>query len=425
MIEIAGDVRRLRPHCKTHKMPAVTKIELSMGITKHKCATFAEAEMLADCGVKDIFLAYNLVGPNIDRAVKFLQKYPDVRFAVTADDPLMIAKLSDAISKAGKTIYVFLDLDPGLHRTGVNPGPQAAELYQQIVDSPGLEPAGFHLYDGQNHQTELAERTVGRQSRLDRGTPMRQTISSGRGWLGSGDRLRRNRFVSSLCRKLNDPADRTCSGNLACLHDSGYGTAFPDMDFKPAVVMLTRVISRPTPDRLTCDLGNKSVASGIHQKGQRVFFPDLPDAQQVLHNEEHLVLQTPKAEQYQPGDELYAIPKHVCPTSAVHKQAHVIEGGKVVEMWDVTARDRFLTIYRTLRKKKKVRQFASLNSLRRTHALTRPVGATRTIHHHCTVAEADRVVRPLCLLSARLRPASWRHRAARPQDTSRPGPIAD
>ena len=68
MIDMAGDVSRLRPHCKTHKMPAVTKIELGMGLTKHKCATFAEAEMLADCGVKDIFLAYNLVGPNIGRA---------------------------------------------------------------------------------------------------------------------------------------------------------------------------------------------------------------------------------------------------------------------------------------------------------------------------------------------------------------------
>jgi D-serine deaminase-like pyridoxal phosphate-dependent protein len=115
------------------------------------------------------------------------------------------------------------------------------------------------------------------------------------------------------------------------------------MDFKPAVAMLTRVISRPTHDRLTCDLGNKAVASDP-PKGQRVMFPDLPDAEQVLHNEEHLVLQTSHANEYQPGDELYAIPKHVCPTSALHKQAYVVEGGRVVDMWDVTARDRFLTI---------------------------------------------------------------------------------
>ena len=57
MIDIAGDVARLRPHCKTHKMAAVTRMELELGITKHKCATLAEAEMLAECGVRDILLA--------------------------------------------------------------------------------------------------------------------------------------------------------------------------------------------------------------------------------------------------------------------------------------------------------------------------------------------------------------------------------
>ena len=276
MIEMAGEVSRLRPHCKTHKMPAVTKIELGMGLTKHKCATFAEAEMLANCGVKDIFLAYNLVGPNISRAKKFLQKFPDVKLAVTADDLKMIEELSNAMSSASLTIRVLLDLDPGLHRTGVVPGELATRLYQRIAELPGLQPGGFHLYDGQNHQTNLAERTTAVLA----------------GW---------------------------------------------------TVAMLTRVISRPTSDRLTCDLGNKSVASDP-PKGQRVLFPDLPDAEQVLHNEEHLVLQTPLASRYQPGDELLAIPKHVCPTSALHKQAYVVEAGNVVEMWDVTARDRFLTI---------------------------------------------------------------------------------
>ena len=340
MIEIAGDVSRLRPHCKTHKMPAVTKIELAMGVKKHKCATFAEAEMLGDCGVKDIFLAYNVVGPNIGRAVRFLQKFPDVRFAVTADDRAMITELSEAMTAAGKSIHVVLDLDSGLHRTGVTPGPQAAELYQQIVDAPGLEPGGFHLYDGHNHQTNLAERSVAVREGWNATVRLRDEFDR-RGWPvpaivcgGTGS--------FPVFAQLKDSAIELAPGTCV-FHDSGYGTSFPDMDFTPAVAMLTRVISRPSPDRLTCDLGNKAVASDP-PKGQRVFFPDLPEAEQVLHNEEHLVLQTPLAERYQPGDELYAIPKHVCPTSALHKQAYVIEGGKVVEMWDVTARDRFITI---------------------------------------------------------------------------------
>lgn len=340
MIAIAGDVNRLRPHCKTHKMSAVTKIELAMGIRKHKCATFAEAEMLADCGVKDIFLAYNLVGPNIGRAVKFLQKYPDVSMAVTADDALMIAALSDAMATAGKSIRVLLDVDPGLHRTGVLPGPQAAELYQQIIDAPGLEAGGFHLYDGQNHQRNLDERTAAvmvgwngaarlRDDFVRRGWPVPRIVCGGTGSF-------------PVFAKLNDPAIELAPGTCV-FHDSGYGASFPDMDFEPAVVMLTRVISRPSADRLTCDLGNKSVASDP-PKGQRVVFPDLPDAEQVLHNEEHLVLQTPLADRYRPGDVLLAVPKHVCPTSALHRQVYVIEGGRVAEMWDVTARDRQLTI---------------------------------------------------------------------------------
>ena len=234
MISIAGDVRRLRPHCKTHKMPAVTKLELSLGVTKHKCATFAEAEMLADCGVKDIFLAYNLVGPNIHRAARFLQKYPDVKFAVTADDALKIHELSDAVSAVKGTIHVILDLDTGLHRTGVLPGSLAAELYQQIIDAPGLEPGGFHLYDGHNHQTDLGERTSAVMAVWNAAAKLRDDFVQ-RGWKvpaivcgGTGS--------FPVFAKLDDPAIELAPGTCV-FHDSGYGTAFPDMDFEPAVVM--------------------------------------------------------------------------------------------------------------------------------------------------------------------------------------------
>ena len=96
MVAIAGDAQRLRPHCKTHKMREVVQMQLSQGIVKHKCATFAEAEMLATTGVQDVFLAYNLVGPNIARAVDFRQRFPDVTLSVTADhaDPVSYTHLT-------------------------------------------------------------------------------------------------------------------------------------------------------------------------------------------------------------------------------------------------------------------------------------------------------------------------------------------
>ena len=340
MISIAGGTARLRPHCKTHKMAAVTQIELSLGIIKHKCATFAEAEMLADVGVRDIFLAYNLVGPNIGRAVKFLEKYPDVEFFVTADDPAMIDVLSRTTSAAGKSIGVLLDLDSGQHRTGVSEPQRAAMLYEKLATSPGIEPAGLHLYDGQNHQRDFAERTAAvmqgwnyakglRDDFVKRGWPVPKIVCGGTGSF-------------PVFAKLTDPAVELSPGTCV-FHDCGYGAAFPEMDFQPAALLFTRVVSRPTKDRLTCDLGYKAVASDP-PKGQRVEFPDLPEAEQVLQNEEHLVLQTPNAEKYHPGDELLAIPRHICPTTALHRFVYVVSGGRVVGEWDVTSRDRRITI---------------------------------------------------------------------------------
>ena len=157
-LAIAGSPDRLRPHCKTHKMREVIQMQVERGVMKHKAATFSEAEMLVSAGAKDVFLAYSLVGPNIGRAVRFRQKYPDIVFSVTADHARPIEQLGAAMQNAGQSIEVLLDLDTGQHRTGVETGEQAMRLYQQLVDTPGVTAGGLHMYDGQNHQTDVAER---------------------------------------------------------------------------------------------------------------------------------------------------------------------------------------------------------------------------------------------------------------------------
>jgi D-serine deaminase-like pyridoxal phosphate-dependent protein len=113
--------------------------------------------------------------------------------------------------------------------------------------------------------------------------------------------------------------------------------------FTPAALLLTRVISRPTPTRLTLDLGYKAVASDP-PAGKRCVLFDVPDYEPILQNEEHFVVETPAAGRFNPGDEVFAVPTHICPTVALHKQAYVVEGGKVTDRWDVVARDRVLTV---------------------------------------------------------------------------------
>lgn len=340
MLTIAGDKNRLRPHCKTHKMPQVTKLELARGITKHKCATFAEAEMLAEAGVTDVFLSYNLVGPNIDRAVAFRRKFPQVTLRVQADHPGPVAELSRAMSAAGQTVDVLVDLDVGQHRTGIAIGPQARELYQTIAKAPGLTAGGFHVYDGHQHQSSRAERAAAIDAEWEKVIAFRDELAR------SG--LTAPRIVCGgtgsfpIYATKSDPTIEVSPGTCV-FNDAGYSETFPDLVFQPAVAVLTRVISRPGPDRVTLDLGYKAVASDP-PAGKRLTLPDLPDAEQVLQNEEHLVLRTARAGEFKPGDELYAIPRHICPSIALHKQVYVVSGGRVVDRWDVIARDRWLTI---------------------------------------------------------------------------------
>lgn len=341
MIKMAGDVSRLRPHCKTHKMAAVTSLELQRGITKHKAATLAEAEMLAEAGVEDIFLGYNMVGPNIARAVAFRRKYPDVRFIVTADNRQNLRDLAAAVTEEVTDIEVAIDINPGRDRTGLPPGPDAFELYKHIVETPGLVPGGLHIYDGHQHQSSLEERREAVRAAW-------QPIRAFRDELVGAD-LPVPRLVCGgtptfpAYAEMDDPGIELAPGTCV-FHDAGYGERFPDLEvFRPAALILTRCISRPTSNRVTFDVGTKAVASDPPM-GQRVFLPALPDAVQVLQNEEHLVVETGDAESFAPGDWTLAIPRHVCPSTALHASATVIARGTIVDIWPVSARDRHITI---------------------------------------------------------------------------------
>ncbi len=340
MIEMAGSTDRLRPHCKTHKMAAVVKILLEKGITHHKAATIAEAEMLADAGATDIVLAYNPVGPNIRRVIDFLKKFPGAKFTVTADHPLPLRQLADAAVLASVTIGVLLDVDPGLHRTGIDPrSEEAVSLYRLICGLDGIRPAGFHVYDGHQHQQSLDERRAAVMSEWPAVIALKKTCEAA--GLPVPELLCGGTPTFPVYAELDDPAIMLSPGT-SIFHDAGYGQ-FADLPFRPAALVATRVVSRPTRNRVTVDLGNKSVAADP-PKGARVVFPDLPDASQVIHNEEHLVLETAGADRYQPGDLLLGIPMHICPTSALYQDVTVIDDGRIVNPWVVTARNRRLTI---------------------------------------------------------------------------------
>ena len=126
-------------------------------------------------------------------------------------------------------------------------------------------------------------------------------------------------------------------------YDAGGAAKYVDLAFEPAVGVLSRVVSRPTANRITLDAGYKAV-SGDPPLEVRAKFPELENAKIVAQNEEHLVVETEAAKDLPPGTPVWLIPWHVCPTVALFGTATVIHGGKIVDEWSVSARDRVLSI---------------------------------------------------------------------------------
>ena len=337
MIAYAGGVERLRPHVKTHKMPAVVKLQLEAGITRFKCATLAEAEMVAACGAADVLLAYQPVGPKAARFAQLVKKFPAVRFSALIDDPAAARALSAALAAAGVSAEVLLDIDNGMGRTGIAPGAEAMALYALLGDLPAVSPVGLHVYDGQVRDRDLAARTAASDAAFVPVDQMR-------------DELARRGFPRPRVVAGGTPtfpihalhADRECSPGTCAFWDASYESKFPDLEFLHAALLLTRVISKPAAGRVCLDLGYKAVSPD--NPDPRAVFLDVPDARMVNHSEEHLAIETSRAEELHVGDALYAIPWHVCPTCALHSAAIVVENGLAVDRWPVTARDRKITV---------------------------------------------------------------------------------
>lgn len=336
MIARAGDVRRLRPHVKTHKTAEVTKLMLAKGITKVKAATLVEAEMCAAAGMPEILLSFPQVGPNVARLVKLSQAFPQAKIATLSDDEQHIRHLSAAFAEAGRKVEVWLDVDVGQHRSGIEPGERALALYQLIHELPGTTPGGLHIYDGQVREQELQARikqgadAFGPAAELIRkitaaGLPMQPPACGGTPTFP----------VHSL------HADRSYSPGTCVFWDVSYATKFRDLEFEFALLLLGRVVSKPGGNRLCIDLGYKSVSPD--NAGPRLELLDLGEWKWLGQWEEHLAVETPAAANLAVGDPVYAVPFHVCPTVALHREMHVVRNGRADGVWKVAARDRVMS----------------------------------------------------------------------------------
>ncbi len=337
MIRMAGDPQRLQPHVKTYKMEAVVQMQMDQGINKFKCATIAEGEMLGRVGAKEVLLAYQPVGPKIQRLLQLVQQFPHTKFACLVDHPEAASAIARVFHAADHTLDVWLDLDVGMHRTGILPGEQAWALYQLCQQKAGIHPAGLHVYDGHFKERDFNLRKAQCDDSFQQVASLAATI-------------RKNTGVTPHIIAGGSPtfpihAQRsqvTCSPGTSLLWDWGYHEKLPEQPFQWAALVISRIISKPEKGLLCLDLGHKSIAA--ENPHPRVHFLNMPEAEAVLQSEEHLVLRVADDRSFSIGQVFYGVPLHICPTVALYGEAYVVENRRIQGTWKVVSRERKITI---------------------------------------------------------------------------------
>ncbi|HEY4206902.1 MAG TPA: D-TA family PLP-dependent enzyme [Puia sp.] len=333
-IEMAGDPLRLRPHVKTHKSPEVTKLMLEAGIVKFKCATIAEAEMLAMAGAKDILLAYQPVGPKLQRFAALVCQYPDIEWACLTDNEEALHDMGGIFAAASLKMPVYLDLNIGMNRTGIAPGAAAFQLYRMAASLDGVEPVGLHAYDGHIRDVDYEQRKIKCDEAFAPVAALKLALKQA-GFDDITVIAGGSPTFSIHCRR----PDVECSPGTFIYWDKGYLDACPEQGFLPAALVVSRVISLPAAGKLCLDLGHKSIAAE-NELSRRVYFLNAPGWKPVGQSEEHLVVDAGEDDGHRRGDIVYGMPIHVCPTVNLYERAYTIEGGRLTGEWRNTARDK-------------------------------------------------------------------------------------
>lgn len=335
-IQMVDDVSCLRPHVKTNKTAEVCSLMLAAGITKFKCATIAEAEMLAQINAPDVLLAYQPVGPKIKRLLQLVRQYPATKFSCLVDDAIIAENINAVFEAADLTACVFIDLNTGMNRTGIEPA-AAAALTKIILQQSNLQLKGLHAYDGHVTHTDILIRQQNADAAFEKGFLVADQIKSHLStpliFVVGGSPS----FPMHAKRK-----DVECSPGTFVLWDWGYSTNFPDETFVLAAVLLTRVISILDDYTFCLDLGHKSVAAESPQP--RVHFLNATGLTITGQSEEHMIVKSAEPHIAKLGEVLYAIPWHICPTVALYEKLHVSQLQVVTTTWKVVARDRSINI---------------------------------------------------------------------------------
>jgi D-serine deaminase-like pyridoxal phosphate-dependent protein len=334
---VRGDASRLMPHIKTNKMPEVIKRMVSLGIKNFKASTIAEAEIAAHAGAEGVLISHQLVGPKIERLFGLMEIFPETIFSTIIDNSRSLKLLNDAASQRNMTVNVFIDVNNGMNRSGIELGDSMNDLIIEVISCKNLLFKGLHVYDGHIRATDFNQRNKNVEEAFQKVYELFKDLK------------RSNSNLQLICGGTPSftshlrETDRICSPGTCLFWDWGYAEKLKEQDFKTAALLVCRVISKPTNGIVTIDLGHKSVASE-NPIDRRVKFLNLEHYKLLSQSEEHGVLQVRDWSDIKVGDVFYGVPYHICPTINLFDEVSVIANTRKIKTWKISARKRKISI---------------------------------------------------------------------------------
>ena len=287
---------KLRPHIKTHKSIRFAKAQIAAGAVGINCQKIGEAEVMADGGLDDILITFNILGASKLRRLRALAERVTVR--VVADNPTVVSGLADVFADAASSLRVLVECDTGAGRCGVQSPQDAVDLAEVIDQSTGLTFDGFLTYPAAGGQADVVKFMIEAKAGLAAKGIACPTVSSG----GSPDM-----WQSETGGVITEYRIGTYVYNDRSLVERGTCT-WADC----AGQVLATIVSRPTKTRVVIDAGSKTLTSdllGLEGHGHVIGHPDV---QIVGLSEEHGVMEVPESCPLKVGDRIRIVPNHVC-----------------------------------------------------------------------------------------------------------------
>ena len=327
----------LRPHIKTHKIPELALLQMRLGACGISAAKVSEAEVMAAAGIKNIFVANQIV--TREKLLRLAALSKEVNISIGLDSVAAARKLSDVFAASGLSIEYLIEINSGLNRCGVLPGKEAVELFQTVDTLPSLRFKGIFTHAGQVYGADSLSKV--KEVSCHESTIMAETAQAFAEVGTSPDLVSVGSTPTMKVWQGHEAVNEIRPGNYI-FHDAiqvSLGAATLE---ECALSIVATVISRPEKERAVLDGGSKAFGldKGAHGKEMLPGFGMVLGKNAVLArlSEEHGIMTLDPTVDLGIGDKVRIIPNHACAVMNLFDHAYGLRDGKVVEEFKIAAR---------------------------------------------------------------------------------------